>query len=95
MLLHVILAQPESLSLPVLARHSRRESASVLACHSERSEESPHLFLLLPVILAQPESLSFSVLLFVIPAGNLLLFWLVILSAAKNPRICFCCCPSF
>jgi len=42
-------------------------------CHSERSEESPHLLMLLPVILAQPESPSFYVLWFVVPAGNLLL----------------------
>ena len=35
------------------------------------------------VILAQPESLTLSVLLFVIPAGNLLLFWLVILTLSE------------
>jgi len=54
----VILAQPESPSLPLplpVLLFVIPEGNLLLSfvCHSERSEESPHLFMLLPVILAQ------------------------------------------
>ena len=91
--------RPESLSLSLLFVIPEGNLLLPFVCHSERSEESPHLSLFRfarhSELRSESPSLPLPVLLFVIPAGNLLLSLPVFarhsgVARISVVRLCFC-----